>query len=636
MADKEYKVKLSTDSSDAVSGINNTTDALNNLATAEDNVAKSTKAAGTALKGIGDQSASIENAENSIKSLQGATELVAGSIVTSVGALALFGAESEKVGEIEKKVQGAIAIALGVREAGEGALLLVQQRRFIQEKALQAATKVSTAVQAAYNAVVSANPIALIVLAIAGFIAGLIALKDRIQIVSDAFEFANKKFQQFLEFLGLGLSEEEKAAAASKKLAGEKEAQYTREIELLKARGATEAEIFAKSRQILVEQLNQLEQGTEEYKNVLNEILALEAGFNTKQNAESQKRRDEEKAAEDKRREELKKRADDIAKDAELVGLDAEAKARLLAKREFDERVKGFKEGSQTYLNALKIFRDQISQIEQEAADADFDKLNEEFDKRVEAEITRQQSLNDLLTSFREEQENIDADTVAKQINLAEDRALAELELLGATEEQKGKIIEFYAGQRLENQKTINQAQIQLELDLLSAVGAIFGQLANLAAEGTAASKALALTEIAINTAAGFVNGLVIAQQAAKATGPAAAFAFPIFYATQVAAVLGAVGQAKKILSTVPGGGSGPSISPPGGGTNVSGFGSAAGVFQPGGGFGLGNQGLPSPQGAPNNTGLGNDDGVIRAYVLAGDVTSAQAANAKLKQKRTL
>ena len=634
MADKEYKVKLSTDSSDAVSGINNTTDALNNLATAEDNVAKSTKAAGTALKGIGDQSASIENAENSIKSLQGATELVAGSIVTSVGALALFGAESEKVGEIEKKVQGAIAIALGVREAGEGALLLVQQRRFIQEKALQAATKVSTAVQAAYNAVVSANPIALIVLAIAGFIAGLIALKDRIQIVSDAFEFANKKFQQFLEFIGLGISEEEKAAKASRELASAKEKQLSRELELLKAKGATEKEIYDQSRAILIEQLLQLKQGTDEYADVQFAILALDEEFKRKQNEAAEKQRNDEKAAEDKRREELKKRAEGIAKDAELVGLDAEAKARLLAKREFDERVKGFEEGSQTYLNALKIFRGQISQIEQEAADADFDKLNEEFDKRVEAEITRQQSLKDLLTSFREEQENIDADTIAKQINLAEDRALAELELLGATEEQKGKIIEFYAGQRLENQKTINQSLIQLELELVNAIGSVFGQLASLAEEGTATQKALALTEIAISTAAGFVNGLIIAQKAAKAApGPAAPFIFGIFYAQQIAAVLGAANQAKKILSAVPGGGSGPSISPPSiGGGGGGAQNSAAGFFQPG----LGNQGLPSPQGAPNNTGLGNDDGVIRAYVLAGDVTSAQAANAKLKQKRTL
>jgi hypothetical protein len=50
-------------------------------------------------------------------------------------------------------------------------------------------------------------------------------------------------------------------------------------------------------------------------------------------------------------------------------------------------------------------------------------------------------------------------------------------------------------------------------------------------------SKAAALAEIAIGSAIGLINGLDIAQKSAKGTGPAAAFAFPIFYATQVAAV---------------------------------------------------------------------------------------------------
>ena len=75
--------------------------------------------------------------------------------------------------------------------------MLVEQRRFIQEKATQVATKAAIAVQAAYNAVLAANPIALIVIAIAGLIAGLIALKDRVQVVADAFEYANKKFNEF-------------------------------------------------------------------------------------------------------------------------------------------------------------------------------------------------------------------------------------------------------------------------------------------------------------------------------------------------------------------------------------------------------------------------------------------------------
>lgn len=108
-------------------------------------------------------------------------------------------------------------------------------------------------------------------------------------------------------------------------------------------------------------------------------------------------------------------------------------------------------------------------------------------------------------------------------------------------------------------------AELQSKLQFASTVGNVFGQLAGLFEQGTAAAKAAAIADIAINTGVGFIQGLDIAQKSAKATGPAAAFAFPIFYATQIAAVLGAASRAKQILSTAKGGAtakaSGPSAS---------------------------------------------------------------------------
>jgi hypothetical protein len=91
-------------------------------------------------------------------------------------------------------------------------------------------------------------------------------------------------------------------------------------------------------------------------------------------------------------------------------------------------------------------------------------------------------------------------------------------------------------------------ALIQNRMQLFKAYSDITGQISNLAGQQTKAGKALALAEIGINTALGFTNGLIIAQDGAKATGPAAPFAFPIFYATQVAAVLNAANKAKSIL----------------------------------------------------------------------------------------
>lgn len=114
------------------------------------------------------------------------------------------------------------------------------------------------------------------------------------------------------------------------------------------------------------------------------------------------------------------------------------------------------------------------------------------------------------------------------------------------------------------DEQAINEAKLASQLQLAQATGAIFGQLSGLFAQGTAASKAAAIAEIAIGTGVGYIQGLQIAQKGAIATsGPAAAFAFPIFYATQIAAVLGAANKAKQILSQVKGGGSGVSVSAP-------------------------------------------------------------------------
>jgi ribosomal protein S13 len=102
--------------------------------------------------------------------------------------------------------------------------------------------------------------------------------------------------------------------------------------------------------------------------------------------------------------------------------------------------------------------------------------------------------------------------------------------------------------------------ELQAKLALANAIGNIAGGLSALFEKGTNASKIAGLAEIAIGTGVGFIQGLDIAQKGAKATGPAAPFAFPIFYASQIAAVLAAVSRAKSVMTQVKGSG-GPSFS---------------------------------------------------------------------------
>ena len=101
-------------------------------------------------------------------------------------------------------------------------------------------------------------------------------------------------------------------------------------------------------------------------------------------------------------------------------------------------------------------------------------------------------------------------------------------------------------------EQEIEQAKANFRDKMLGHIGAGLGAASKLFKKNSAEAKIFALAEIAVGTAKGFINGLDIAQKTAKTT-PAAAFTFPLFYASQVAAVLSAAGRAKSVLQ---GGGS--------------------------------------------------------------------------------
>jgi hypothetical protein len=97
----------------------------------------------------------------------------------------------------------------------------------------------------------------------------------------------------------------------------------------------------------------------------------------------------------------------------------------------------------------------------------------------------------------------------------------------------------------------------------------------------------------------------MIAQKGAAATGPAAPFAFPTFFATQVGAVLSAANQARKILGTAP---------------NISGVGG-------GGGAGAPSVSAPSVNSRDFNEGNltgGEDNQTMKVAVLESDITRTQ------------
>lgn len=187
---------------------------------------------------------------------------------------------------------------------------------------------------------------------------------------------------------------------------------------------------------------------------------------------------------------------------------------------------------------------------------------------------------------------------------------------------KKTEIEKQASKERIADAKAEADSKIEFQEILLKSTLSSLRSISMLFEEGTAASKAAAIAEIVIGTGVGFIQALDIAQKGAKATGAAAPFAFPIFYATQVAAVLSAAAQAKNILSKTKGGDGGL------GSVNVAGGqgGGQAPSFNVVGTGGV-NQLAQSLQA---------QDTPIRAYVVSGDVTSSQEFNRNVEDSSSI
>jgi hypothetical protein len=167
--------------------------------------------------------------------------------------------------------------------------------------------------------------------------------------------------------------------------------------------------------------------------------------------------------------------------------------------------------------------------------------------------------------------------------------------------------------EKIQQQKDVEAARISIVNDSYLALNAL-GELAlGQQFKNTAVGKSLALAQIATDTALGFVQGLRIAQQSAIGTGPAAAVAMPVFYASQVAAVLGAASKAKSLL-----GGGGSTSAPSGSG---------------GGGGSMSSQPPRIDTFQSNRNPMSANQ---RVYVLEKDITDSQGRVARIRHNATL
>jgi hypothetical protein len=181
----------------------------------------------------------------------------------------------------------------------------------------------------------------------------------------------------------------------------------------------------------------------------------------------------------------------------------------------------------------------------------------------------------------------------------------AELIAIGA---QHALNVEAITEESKNRQIQIDQALFDAKLELANSIGNIFGAISGLFEKNIAAQKAFAIAELAINTATAYVKGLAIAQSASIQTSP---FAFPLFYASQVSAILNAVGKAKSILKA------GPSVSAPSIPTTKS--------------VGGANNAITD-----NNSTDQTSQNVIKVVVLDSDITKQQQQTTKVKAVSTI
>jgi hypothetical protein len=271
-------------------------------------------------------------------------------------------------------------------------------------------------------------------------------------------------------------------------------------------------------------------------------------------------------------------------------------------------------------------------------------------DKKIADEKLRTDAIEKIQEDFRQKQKDREAETELEKINLEEERKLAELNRLNASELQKQEVRDYYNGLRIENQTAIDEAdalrkkekddkEIEDEKALAAAKKAIqdgvlgvvekgIGVAKNLAGKNKKVQKALLIAE----NAAGIAK-ILINTAAANAASVAASPLTGGLPWVAINTISGALGVASAISATSKG-------------LKALGGGSAGSAPTSKGGAGAASSAAPKPPsfnivGASDTNQLadavaGQENQPVQAYVVANDVTSAQSLQNNIVEGSTI
>ena len=527
--------------------------------------------------------------DKKLEAADGAIKVVAGSVAGLTGAVGLLGIESEEFDKLTAQATNAIAFGMGIKDVSEGVGKLAKNFTVAGTKAklFAAGQKVLNLAQRAFNAILAANPIGLTILAITTLIGLVVGLKDKFEAVNKVFQFFKGLVTSVGEALGLTATAEEKAAQAAKEASEQRVKDIDNELKVRKAAGEDTVEL-EREKQRLLTQLT--EEGSQERKDAEADALAFEAA-------------------------QAKAKQDIIDK----------AEAEAAAKR--------------------KEARDKKKAEEEAAAQKKLEEEQAETERLAQAEVDRLKTIDDIKNEFLMMIEERDQETELEKAELAEERKLAELEELGADLEAVQAVRDYYAG--VKEEAALTDAQTQKDIDdkatadalaakmaeidgkaeleqaylgLLSQFGNFLGQIAGESKElqiaAIVATQAASIGQILSSTAA--------ANAKAVAVNPVG-LGQPWVGINTVSAGLGiasSIAGAAKSISQIK--------------NSDSGGGSVGGAPS----LPRGASAAPTVSSANIDIGTNPETAItnnaVQAYVVSGDITSSQEAEAKLNNRRQI
>ena len=564
--------------------------AFTELSTKANGLTKELDKANSAAEGFTD--------DKKFMAADGAIKAMAGSVSGVVGALGLLGVESEAFGEMEKKAASAIAVSMGIKDVSEGfnQLRKSQILATTATKAYNLAVAAGNKIMKLLNITMALNPVGVLIAAFVTVGALVYAFRDQIlNLIKTAlgpFQGIIDRIYGAMVSLGEALGLVDDAQTKQTKANIERMEQ---ELAVASAKGEATLQM---EKDLLLEKRKLLEEGTDEYKDSVTAELVLDA--------------------------QAVKQKEDIAKEAAAQAIQIQ---KDLAEKLDTEKKEQYAKELEEYKEHLRRMTDlDISNIEELG-----DIRSEFFEKNMEKAVTDEETRIEL------ERE--------KQLLKIEELGLNE----GLTRQTIAEVNTYYDTLETERLATRDEEILaaeeamaakkkQITMDSLQTASELFGQETALGKAALLAKQFLLAQELILNIKGSLakgkkavgdavVTGAGASTEIAGSVGKAANTAPPPF---NIPFILSAVATGAGILSSVKsaigatkqaagqgGGAGGVGITAPNVGSSLS---SAA--------YGPAAASLPPQPSTANSS--------VRAYVVSGDVSSSQEADARLDRRRSL